>query len=79
MEREKKDNVLFTTMTFKSFSEAVGFMIRVALLAEQQDHHPRMIIDYKKVELRLTTHDAGDTITERDDRLAAAISTLLQP
>jgi 4a-hydroxytetrahydrobiopterin dehydratase len=57
---------------FADFSAAWGFMSRVALLAEQQDHHPEWENVYNRVGIVLTTHDAGG-LSERDVRLAAAI------
>jgi 4a-hydroxytetrahydrobiopterin dehydratase len=61
---------------FKDFSEAWGFMARVALLAEAQDHHPEWSNVWNRVEIVLTTHDAGG-LSARDVRLAQAIDTLL--
>jgi 4a-hydroxytetrahydrobiopterin dehydratase len=61
---------------FKDFSEAFGFMARVALLAEAQDHHPDWQNVYARVEITLTTHDAGG-LSERDVRLARSIDALL--
>jgi 4a-hydroxytetrahydrobiopterin dehydratase len=61
---------------FRDFSEAWGFMARVALLAEAQDHHPEWSNVYNRVEILLFTHDAGG-LSERDLRLARAIDGLL--
>jgi 4a-hydroxytetrahydrobiopterin dehydratase len=61
---------------FKDFSAAWGFMARVALLAEAQDHHPEWFNVYNRVEIALTTHDAGG-LSARDVRLARAIDALL--
>ncbi|GAB4396787.1 MAG: hypothetical protein OHK0053_11710 [Microscillaceae bacterium] len=71
------DNKLRRTFTFKDFSEAFGFMSRVALLAEKMDHHPWWANVYNRVEIELTTHDAGNTVTDKDRALAAAIDALL--
>ena len=60
---------------FRDFSEAWGFMARVALLAEAQDHHLEWSNVYNRVEILLTTHDAGG-LSERDLRLARAIDRL---
>ena len=58
--------------TFKNFSEAFGFMSRVALAAEKMDHHPEWSNVYKTVEVTLSTHDAGG-LTELDIKLAQAM------
>ena len=57
---------------FKSFNAAWGFMSRVALAAEKQDHHPEWFNVYNRVEITLTTHDC-DGLSERDAKLARAI------
>jgi len=74
---EQKDNQLFRKFTFKNFSEAFAFMTRVALVAEKMDHHPDWNNVWNTVEIRLSTHDAGDVITEKDKKLAAAIDEIL--
>lgn len=61
---------------FRDFSAAWGFMSRVALLAEQHDHHPDWSNVWNTVRIELTTHDAGG-LTERDVTLAQAIDALL--
>ena len=61
---------------FKDFNEAWGFMSRVALLAEAQDHHPEWFNVYNKVDIALTTHDAGG-LSARDVRLAKAIDAMI--
>lgn len=63
---------------FRDFSEAWGFMARVALLAEVQDHHPEWSNVWNRVEIVLTTHDAGG-LSARDVKLARAIDALLPP
>ncbi len=67
------------TFKFKDFSAAWGFMSRVALLAETQDHHPEWFNVYNRVEVTLTTHDAGESggLSARDARMAATIDALL--
>ena len=60
---------------FRDFNAAWGFMSRVALLAEAQDHHPEWSNVYNRVEITLTTHDAGG-LSARDVRLARAIDAL---
>jgi 4a-hydroxytetrahydrobiopterin dehydratase len=63
------------TFHFKDFNEAFGFMTRVALMAENMDHHPEWFNVYNKVEVTLSTHDAGG-LTELDVKLAAAMDRL---
>jgi len=60
------------TFVFADFNEAFGFMARVALVAEKLDHHPEWSNVYKKVEVTLSTHDAGG-LTELDIKLAEAM------
>ena len=73
---EEKDNSLYRRFQFKDFSEAFAFMTRVALAAEKMDHHPKWTNVYNIVEIWLSTHDAGNTVTERDRKLAAKIDKL---
>ena len=71
-----EDGKIRATLSFADFNEAWGFMTRVALLAEQQDHHPEWFNVYNRVEIALVTHDA-DGITDRDLKLAASVNALL--
>jgi 4a-hydroxytetrahydrobiopterin dehydratase len=63
------------TFTFKDFNEAFGFMSRVALVAEKNDHHPEWRNVYRTVEVVLATHDAGG-VTARDIELAQAMNAI---
>ena len=60
---------------FKDFNAAFGFMARAALVAEKMDHHPEWFNVYNKVEITLSTHDAGG-LSERDIKLAAFIDSI---
>lgn len=64
------------TFRFADFSEAFAFMTRVALLAEQQDHHPEWFNVYNRVEIALTTHDCGG-VSARDAKMMRSIDPLL--
>jgi 4a-hydroxytetrahydrobiopterin dehydratase len=68
-------DALHRAFRFRDFSEAWAFMSRVALLAEAQNHHPEWSNVYSRVEITLTTHDAGG-LSERDLTLAKAIDAL---
>jgi 4a-hydroxytetrahydrobiopterin dehydratase len=64
------------TFAFKNFVEAMGFVNKVAQLAEAVNHHPDLLIRYNKVTLTLSTHDSGG-ITQKDFDLAGAVDALL--
>ena len=69
---------LYKKFEFKDFSEAFGFMTRVALEAEKMNHHPLWTNVYNKVEIWLNTHDAGDIVTDKDRVLAKKIDGVLK-
>lgn len=71
------ENKLKKTFTFRDFSEAFAFMTRVALMAEQLEHHPDWRNVYNRVEIELSTHEAGNTVTEKDRKLAKMIDRIL--
>jgi 4a-hydroxytetrahydrobiopterin dehydratase len=72
-----EDNKLKRSFVFENFIHAWGFMNSVALLAEKMNHHPLWLNVYNKVEIELSTHEAGNTITQKDIELAKAINNLL--
>ncbi|MFM2393683.1 MAG: hypothetical protein RLZZ546_1665 [Bacteroidota bacterium] len=69
----EKDNALQKVFTFSDFNEAFSFMTAVALEAEKMNHHPWWSNVWNSVEIKLNTHDAGNTITEKDHKLAKKI------
>ena len=71
----RDDKAIERTFEFADFSEAWAFMNRVALIAEKRDHHPEWFNVYNKVEVTLTTHDAGG-LSLRDVNMAKAIDEL---
>jgi len=73
-EVESRDAIA-KTFTFDDFNAAFGFMSRVALLAERMDHHPEWFNVYNKVEVTMSSHDAGG-VTERDVRMAKFMDEL---
>lgn len=73
----EEDNKLVREFEFRDFKEAFAFMVKVALVAEKLDHHPNWSNVYNKVEIKLTTHDKGNIVTERDRKLAAEIDKLI--
>ena len=74
---KEADNKLYRKFEFKNFSEAFAFMTRVALEAEKMDHHPLWTNVYNTVEVWLSTHDAGDTVTDKDKKLAKKIDAFV--
>ncbi len=75
---KEEDNKLYRKFKFNDFSEAFAFMTRVALEAEKMDHHPTWTNTYNTVEIWLSTHDAGDIVTEKDKTLSKAINSIVK-
>ena len=69
-------DALVKTFTFGGFREAFSFMTRVAFEAEALDHHPEWTNVYRRVTVRLSTHDAGGKVTARDVDLAGHIQKI---
>lgn len=79
-ELAREGKAITRTFQFGDFNEAWGFMSRVALIAETQDHHPEWFNVYAKVEITLTTHDAGNDgggLSIRDTKMARSIDALV--
>lgn len=74
---KEEDNKLYRKFEFANFSEAFAFMTRVALEAEKMDHHPLWTNVYNTVEIWLSTHDADNTVTEKDKKLSKTIDKIL--
>ncbi len=74
---KEENNTLIRSFKFKNFVEAWGFMSQVALIAEKQSHHPNWSNVYNTVEITLTTHDEGNTVTEKDRKLADSIDKIM--
>lgn len=73
---KEKDNALHATFEFKDFVEAFSFMTAVAIIAEKQNHHPEWSNVWNKVVMKLSTHDAGNIVTDKDHTLAKAVEAL---
>lgn len=70
---KSSEEELLVTYTFKSFRDAITFITRISFEVDEMDHHPEITSLYNKVSIRLTTHDAGDKVTEKDIILAGRI------
>jgi 4a-hydroxytetrahydrobiopterin dehydratase len=73
----EENNCLSKLFEFENFSQAFAFMTQVALLAEKHNHHPCWSNVWNKVEIKLSTHEAGNVITEKDRNLAIEIDKIL--
>jgi 4a-hydroxytetrahydrobiopterin dehydratase len=74
---QEENNRLKNTFKFKDFTEAFAFMTKVALVAEKMDHHPTWTNTWNTVSIELSTHDAGNVVTDKDRKLANAIDKLV--
>jgi 4a-hydroxytetrahydrobiopterin dehydratase len=74
---KEENNKLYRKFEFDDFSAAFAFMTRVALEAEKMNHHPLWTNVWNTVEIWLSTHDAGDVVTEKDKKLAQRIDKLV--
>lgn len=73
---KEENNCLKKTFEFKDFKQAFGFMTKVAIEAEKMNHHPLWTNVYNKVSFELSTHDAGNSVTDKDRKLAKIIDSL---
>lgn len=72
----EENNQLKKSFHFKNFSAAFAFMTRVAMIAEKMNHHPNWTNVYNRVDISLSTHSEGNTVTEKDRSLAQAIDKI---
>ena len=72
----ENNHQLVASFTFRDFVQAFAFMTEVAFHAEKMNHHPDWQNVWNRVEIRLSTHDAGNVVTEKDRELAAAILSI---
>lgn len=72
----EEENALKASFKFENFVDAFGFMTKVAIHAEKMNHHPDWQNVYNTVNITLSTHDEGNTITDKDRKLAEKISEL---
>jgi len=70
-----KENAIEKKFKFKNFTQALGFIVQVGVLAERMNHHPELFNVYNKVKIRLNTHDSGG-VTTKDIELAGQIENL---
>ena len=76
MSWKEQNNRLVRTFKFSDFTEAFSFMTKVAIVSEKMNHHPFWTNVYNTVTIELSTHDAGDVVTQKDRDLASAIDKL---
>ena len=74
----EENNKLYKKFQFKDFNAAFAFMTSVALLAEKADHHPTWTNTWNTVEIWLSTHDAGNMVTQKDRDLANQIDAAIK-
>ncbi len=72
-----KENAIEKDFKFKNFTQALGFIVQIGVLAEKMNHHPELFNVYNKVNIRLNTHDSGG-VTAKDFELATQIEGLFQ-
>lgn len=75
---KEDNNTLYRRFEFSDFTAAFAFMCRVALIAEKMDHHPKWTNSWNVVEVWLSTHSAGDVVTDKDRELAKKIDMIVE-
>jgi len=77
MNWKEENDYLQRAFEFKDFKEAWAFMSQIALIAEKMNHHPEWTNVYNQVIIKLSSHDAGNKVTEKDRKLAEEIDKLI--
>lgn len=72
----EENHKLTKTFVFKSFADAIAWMVKASFAIEKLNHHPEWTNVYNKVHVSLTTHDAGNTVTDKDRELAQVLDNL---
>jgi len=72
----ESDNKLHKTFTFKTFGDAMAWMVKASYAIEKMDHHPEWTNVYNRVKVTLCTHDAGNIVTDKDRKLAEILDAL---
>ncbi|MFN4084244.1 MAG: 4a-hydroxytetrahydrobiopterin dehydratase [Bacteroidia bacterium] len=73
---QQKDNKLYRQFVFNDFTEAISWMVKASFVIEKLNHHPEWTNIYNKIDVYLCTHDAGNTITDKDLKLAELLNSL---
>ena len=76
MSWKEENDALVKEFKFKDFAEAMAWMVKAGYAIEKLDHHPEWSNVYNKVTVRLTTHDAGNTVTDKDRQLAEILDKI---
>ena len=76
MDWKEENNKLHKIFVFKDFAEAVAWMVKAAFAIEKLNHHPEWTNIYNRVSVSLTTHDAGNTVTDKDRELAKVLDSI---
>jgi 4a-hydroxytetrahydrobiopterin dehydratase len=75
---QDKNNSLYKKFEFKDFKEAFEFMNEVAKVAEEQQHHPKWLNEWNKVEVWLSTHEEDSKVTDKDRKLSQLIDKIYE-
>lgn len=73
---KEENGALHCSIETESYAEATAAVVSIAMLADKQNHHPTITLEYDRLIIRLSTHDEGNTVTDKDRKLANAIDAL---